>query len=423
MGLDFLPKIDYYEIVMHNSRGFMYKQRTLEKYIKDLSSQFKVILVTGARQVGKSTLLKHCDENRNYVTLDDYRAREMAINEPELFLQRYKAPLIIDEIQYAPNLLSYIKIVVDNSEDKGQYWLTGSQQFHMMKNVTESLAGRVAVLDLKGFSLKEISNEEQIPFVPTMEFIEHMRKNSKIQDLTSIYKLIWRGSYPEVNVNNSDWETFYRSYLQTYIERDIKDLNAVKNEMDFLKFLRVLAARTGQMLNYTDIANEVGVSVNSIKSWVSILVSSNIVYLLQPYFSNLNKRIVKTPKVYFLDTGLCSYLTNWETFETLERGAMNGAIFETFVISEIIKSYVHNAKTPNIFYYRDKDKKEIDVIIEKNGKLYPIEIKKSAKPDKNMLKHFSVIQSEKLGLGAVVCLAKEDFPITENVNAIPVGYL
>ena len=279
------------------------------------------------------------------------------------------------------------------------------------------------MIDLKGFSIKEILNENQIPFVPTLEFVEQMRQSSKSQDLRNIYDIIWKGSYPDINVNNLNWETFYGSYLQTYVERDIKNLNAVKNEMDFLKFLKIIAARTGQMLNYSDVANEVGVSVNTIKSWVSILVSSNIIYLLQPYFSNLNKRIVKTPKIYFLDTGLCSYLTGWETSNTLESGAMSGAIFETFVISEIIKSYVHNVKVPNIYYYRDKDKREIDVIIEKNGKLHPIEIKKSANPNKSMLKHFSVIPSDKLAEGAIVCLSKEDFPITNNISAIPISYV
>lgn len=402
----------------------MYINRTLEKHIKQLSYQFKVILVTGARQVGKSTLLKHCDPERNYVTLDDYRAREMALNDPELFLQRYKAPLIIDEIQYAPSILSYIKIAVDNSDKKGQYWLTGSQQFHMMKNVTESLAGRVAIVDLKGLSLKELDDLEQVPFIPTADNIENMRKSSKYHDLTDIYQKIWRGSYPEVNTNtDTDWETFYKSYLRTYIERDIKDLNAVKNEMDFIKFLKVLAARTGQMLDYTDISKEVGVSSPTIKSWVSILVSSNIVYLLQPYFSNINKRIVKTPKIYFMDTGLCSYLTNWDNSQVLESGAMSGAIFETYVVSEIIKSYAHNIKEPNIYYYRDKDKREIDVIIERNGKLYPIEIKKSSNPDKSAIKNFSVISEDNLGNGAVVCLAKEDYPITKNINAIPISYI
>ena len=245
----------------------MYINRTLEKHIKQLSNQFKVILVTGARQVGKSTLLKHCDPERNYVTLDDYRAREMALNDPELFLQRYKAPLIIDEIQYAPSILSYIKIAVDNSDKKGQYWLTGSQQFHMMKNVTESLAGRVAIVDLKGLSLKELDDLEQVPFIPTADNIENMRKSSKYHDLTDIYQKIWRGSYPEVNTNtDTDWASFYKSDVRTYIERDIKYLNAVKNEMDFIKFLKVLAARTGQMLDYTDISKEVGVSSPTIKS-------------------------------------------------------------------------------------------------------------------------------------------------------------
>lgn len=403
----------------------MYKQRTLENSIKKLNNQFKVLLITGARQVGKSTLLKHCDPDRSYVTLDDYKARELAINEPELFLQRYKAPIIIDEIQYAPNLLSYIKIAADSSDAKGQFWLTGSQQFHMMKNVTESLAGRVAVIELKGFSLKELVQEEQIPFLPTPEFIEQMRSSSTAHDLDllGIYDIIWRGSYPDLNVNSTDWNIFYKSYLQTYIERDIRELNAVKNEMDFLKFLRVLASRTGQLLNHTDIATEIGVSSLTIKAWVSILVSSNIIYLLQPYYSNLNKRIVKTPKVYFTDTGLCAYLTNWETALTLESGAMSGAFFETFVIGEIIKSYTHNCREAGIYYYRDKEKKEIDVIIEKNGKLYPIEIKKSANPDKSMIKSFSVIPKEKKGEGAIICLTKEDFPVMPDVNAIPIRYI
>lgn len=402
----------------------MYIKRTLENDIKELSNQFKVLLITGARQVGKSTLLKYCDQNRNYVTLDDYKERSMALNEPDLFLQKHKPPLIIDEIQYAPNLLSYIKMTVDNSDKKGMYWLTGSQQFHMMKNVTESLAGRVAIIDLKGLSLKEIDNEKQIPFIPEKFYIEEMQKSHKTHDLNDIYKIIWQGSYPELySKENLRWETFYKSYIRTYIERDIKDLNVIKNEMDFLKFLQVTAARTGQMLNYNDIANEVGVALTTIKSWISILVSSNIVYLLQPYFNNLNKRTVKTPKLYFLDTGLCSYLTGWDNPNILESGAMSGAIFETFVVGEIIKSYQHNGKAPNIYYYRDKDKKEIDVIIERNGKLYPIEIKKTGNPDKKMIKNFSVIPYERLGEGALICLVQDYLPITENVNAIPVSYV
>ena len=403
----------------------MYIKRTLENVIIETSQHFKVLLVTGARQVGKSTLLKMCDSNRNYVTLDNPNIREMALKEPELFLDRYSPPVIIDEIQYAPNLLSYIKIRVDNSNDNGGYWLTGSQQFNMMKNVSESLAGRVGIINLMGFSLSELLHKtSQESFLPVLDYIECARKNTKSYNLKDLYQIIWRGSYPAVIADKDiNWETFYSSYLQTYLERDIRDLTAVSNEMTFLTFIKVVASRTGQMINYSDIANEVGVSVPTVKSWLSLLVSSGIVYMLQPYFNNINKRLVKTPKVYFADTGLCSYLTGWNSAEVLETGAMSGAIFETFVVTEIIKSYKHNGKTPKIYYYRDRDKREIDVIIEQNGKLYPVEIKKTANPDKNMIRSFGVIPLDKQGTGAVICLVKEDLPLTNNVSAIPVFYL
>ena len=403
----------------------MYINRIIEDKINQLSSQFKVILITGARQVGKSTVLKMCDSKRNYISLDDPKARLLALNDPEMFLEKYAPPITIDEIQYAPNLFPYIKMIVDNSDKKGQYWLTGSQQFSMMENVTESLAGRVAIINLKGLSIDEIqANPYNEPFIPTNEFIQNKRKTSKTLGLRDVYEMIWRGSYPEINsTSNIDWQTFYGSYLQTYIERDIKHLNIVSSEVDFLKFIKVIAARTGQMLNYLDIANEVGISQHIAKNWLDLLIRSDIIYLLPPYFRNINKRILKTPKVYFSDTGLCSYLTDWETPQTLESGAMSGAIFETFVVNEIIKSYKNAGKEPNIYYYRDKDKKEIDVIIERNGKLYPIEIKKTANPDKSMVKNFAVIPNDRLGEGAVVCLVKDDLPLTENVNILPVGYI
>ena len=366
----------------------MYISRIIEDKINQLSSQFKVLLITGARQVGKSTVLKMCDSKRNYISLDDPKARLLALNDPEVFLEKYTPPVTIDEIQYAPNLFPYIKMIVDNSDKKGQYWLTGSQQFSMMENVTESLAGRVAIINLKGLSLDEIqTNTYTEPFIPTIDFIQNRRKTSKTLGLKNVYEMIWRGAYPEINSSdNTDWQTFYSSYLQTYIERDIKHLNIVSNEVDFLKFIKVIAARTGQMLNYLDIANEVGISQHIAKNWLDLLIRSDIIYLLPPYFRNINKRILKTPKVYFSDTGLCSYLTDWETPQTLESGAMSGAIFETFVVNEIIKSYKNAGREPNIYYYRDKDKREIDVIIERNGKLYPIEIKKTANPDKSMAK-------------------------------------
>lgn len=403
----------------------MYIKRTIEKLILEASENYGVILLTGPRQSGKSTVLKHCDTQRNYVTLDDPSARELAINEPKLFIQRYSAPVIIDEIQYAPELLHYIKIEVDTKQQKGAYWLTGSQQFHMMKNVSESLAGRVAILNLIGFSLRELnSNISNVAFLPTQEYIEASRNQTSKLELNELYTIIHRGSFPAINANpNQNWETFYGSYLQTYLERDIRDLTSISDEMSFLKFIRAIASRTGQLLNYSDIASSVGISQPTAKSWLSVLISSGLVYLLEPYYNNLNKRMVKTPKIYFLDTGLCAYLTHWNTSEVLEAGAMSGAFFETFVIAEILKSYLHNGKRAPIYFYRDKDKQEIDLIIEQNGVLHPIEIKKTAKANKSMIKNFSALEQYKVGKGAVICLAGDDLPIAEDVNAIPVSYI
>ena len=394
----------------------MYIQRTAEDTIKKFSKQFKVVLVTGARQVGKSTLLKHCDENRNYVSLDDLTEREMAINEPKIFLENHKAPLIIDEIQYAPQLLSYIKLAVDKSDKKGQYWLTGSQQFHMMKNVSESLAGRVGIVDLMGLSLSEISgNKNSVPF----DIETESNTDKKIYTTEEIFKIIYNGSYPALNNNDEiDRNSFYNSYLRTYIERDIRALTTVSDEMKFLTFIRVVAARTGQLLKYSEIAKEVDISEPTAKSWLSILVSSNLVYLLQPYYKNINKRMTKMPKIYFLDTGLCSYLTGWSSPEVIQKGAMNGAFFETFVVSEILKSYQHNGQTPLMYVYRDTVQKEIDLLIEKNGKLHPVEIKLTANPNKSMVKNFNVI--ENAGMGAIICMKEKEMLLTDAVKVIPV---
>lgn len=402
----------------------MYIKRTSEDVIKKLSKQFKVVLVTGARQVGKSTLLKHCDENRNYVSLDDLSERELAINEPKLFLETHKAPLIIDEIQYAPELLSYIKLIVDKSDKKGQYWLTGSQQFHLMKNVSESLAGRVGILDLMGLSLAELSqtpNNE--PFFPDLEYIEKRRENHKNYSTSDIFKIIYNGSFPALNNQDEfqDRNAFYSAYIRTYIERDIRDLSSISNEMKFLNFIRVVAARTGQVLKYSELANAVDISEPTAKTWLSVLVSSNIVYLLEPYYRNITKRMTKMPKIYFLDTGLCSYLTGWSSPEVIEKGAMNGAFFETFVVSEILKSYRHNGERPLIYWYRDTQQKEIDLLIERDGKLHPIEIKLTSNPNKSMLKHFNILDNQ--GYGGLICMRESDIPLTEDVSAIPISYI
>ena len=397
----------------------MYINRVIEKTLNRLSGQFKVILVTGARQVGKSTLLKHCDIKRNYVSLDDLSEREIAIKEPKLFLENHKPPLIIDEIQYAPELLSYIKLIVDKSDKKGQYWLTGSQQFHLMKNVSESLVGRVGIIDLMGLSLGEILNySDSIPFLPNSDFsIEHKKFSSD-----EVFNMIYNGSFPALNNNEvQDRNAFYSSYVRTYIERDIRDLATVSDEMKFLTFLRVVAARTSQVLKYSTLANDVGISQPTAKAWLSILVTSGLVYLLPPYYKNITSRMTKMPKIYFLDTGLCAYLTGWSNKEVIKNGAMSGAFFETFVVSEIIKSYTNNGERPLIYWYRDTLQKEIDVIIERDGKLYPIEIKLTANPHKSMVKNFDLIDNS--GEGALICLADKVFYLTDEVKVIPIQYI
>ena len=347
----------------------------------------------------------------------------MAIKEPKLFLENHKAPLIIDEIHYAPNLLSYIKLIVDESEEKGQYWLTGSQQFHLMKNVSESLAGRVGILDLMGLSLAELSqNPNNKPFIPNKEYLEERCNNHKNYSTSEIFKIIYNGSFLALNNDCvQDRNAYYSAYLRTYIERDIRDLSSISNEMKFLNFIRVVAARTGQVLKYSELSKEVDISEPTAKSWLSILVSSNIVYLLQPYYRNINKRMTKMPKIYFLDTGLCSYLTGWSSPEVIQQGAMNGAFFETFVVSEIIKSYSHNGERPLIYWYRDKQQKEIDLLIERDGKLHPIEIKLTSNPNKSMIKNFDIIQDA--GQGALICMKENDMLLTENVSIVPLSYI
>lgn len=405
-------------------------KRTLEKTIKDVSKSFPVLLLTGPRQVGKTTLLKNISGgNRKYVTLDDFEQRQLAKTDPALFLQIHQPPLIIDEVQYAPELFPYIKMYVDKNKAPGLFWLTGSQKFHLMKNITESLAGRVAILDMLGFSYKEITNiaDKSIPFLPTASWVEDAGQQfSKSPDINEIYKSIYRGSFPKlISDENMSRDIFYSSYIQTYIERDVKDITKIGNELRFLNFLKAIAARTGQLINYTDIARDVDIDVKTANAWASVLETSGLIKFLQPYYNNITKRIIKTPKMYFLDTGLCSYLTGWDSPKTLEAGAMSGAIFETYVFAEILKSYWNNGRDPNIYFYRDKDQREIDFIFEYNGMLYPVEVKKTATPSLSSIKSFSALESLKkpVGEGAVICLYKELFPFNKDVMLIPVNAL
>ncbi|MFZ3373506.1 MAG: DUF4143 domain-containing protein, partial [Desulfitobacteriaceae bacterium] len=324
--------------------------------------------------------------------------------------------------------LIYIKISADESGKKGQFFLTGSQQFKMMKNVSESLAGRIGIINLLGLSLREIKNDSfNKIFVPTEEYFAERKTLVKPADYKEVWEIIHKGSMPAMYADELDWQMFYAAYTKTYIERDVGDLTQVGDELKFIKFIIAMASRTSQMLNLSSVANEVGISVPTADRWLSILISSNIVYLLQPYFNNITKRAVKTPKLYFLDTGLAAYLTKWNTPEVLEAGAMAGAFFETFVVAEVLKSY-YNAGVldPSLYYYRDRDAKEVDLLIEQNGATYPIEIKKTANPGKEHINNFLVLEKIKgvtVGTGGVICMYDKSVRINDKNVSIPVTWL
>lgn len=408
----------------------MHIDRNLKSVIKKTTKDFRVLLLTGPRQVGKTTLLKEAQKiGRSYVTLDDLSARYAAISDPAGFIQRLKLPVLIDEVQYAPELFSYIKMTVDQRKERGLFWLTGSQQFDMMKNISESLAGRVGILKLQGISLAEEQKRlTEKPFLPDLKTIKSRQKNVTTLSLSKIYHRIWRGSFPDiVNNNGKNWEQFYDSYVSTYIQRDIREHLKISNHLPFFRFMQIAAARTGQLINYSDMARDVGngISEPTIKAWLSALHASGIVYLLEPYFNNKTKRLIQTPKLYFMDTGLCSFLAGWLNFEALERGAMSGAILETYVISEIIKSYIHNGRNPHIYFYRDKEKNEIDLLIEENNKLYPIEIKKTASIQNLKLPNLAILEKLKvdIGHGGVICFVDSPLPLSKNLDAIPVSWI
>lgn len=394
-------------------------KRNAEETINNLNNTFKVVLVTGPRQVGKTTLLKSMmPKNMTYISLDDEVLREQAKKNPKGFLEEYSGRLFIDEIQYAPNLLSYIKINVDNSNETGQYWITGSQQFNLMKNVSESLAGRVGILNLNSLSYNEIIGSNNNLFIPGDY------KKSEYIDVNKLYEFIFNGGLPEIITRKDlNRDAFYESYINTYIERDIKQLTQVANELSFRQFMVAIATRTGEQLNYSNIAREVGVSDVTIKNWLSILITSGIVYLLEPYMSNKLKRMTHMPKIIFMDTGLCSYLAGWEDARSLQLSSNAGHYLETYIISEIIKKYNSKSKRLNISYYRDKDKNEVDLIIEKNNTIYPFEIKKTSNPTISMIKNFSKLESsgKLIGEGGIICTYDFLMHLDEKNYIIPIS--
>lgn len=417
-----------------------YIKRAIEDVVKDSAMNFKAVLVTGARQTGKSTLLKHLYPEIKEISFDDPFVEEQAKNNPDMFMMLNKPPLFLDEIQYVPSLFRYIKLSCDKSDDKGLFYLSGSQPFKLMDMVSDSLAGRIAIIEMTPLSLREIMNDEcKSPFLPTLDYIQE--RNNTVKKPDSIWEIIHRGGYPALQDSKMDWNMYFSSYIKTYLERDVRELAAVQDLDAFRRFMVACAARTGQMLNYANIAEEVGKDANTIRNWVSILEASGIVYILEPFANSALKRVIKTPKMYFRDTGLAAYLTRWLTPETLANGAMSGEIFETFVISEILKSYSNRGLDYRYFvsYYRGKDKirkkkngdivqeeAEIDFIIEENGILYPIEIKLNANVTADMTSVFRVLDNlpeKKRGMGAVVCMCPMPGMLRENVLQIPCWYI
>ena len=350
-----------------------YISRNLETVVSQLTKEYPVVLLTGPRQVGKTTMLKKLMENTNrgYVSLDDLNARNLAKSDPELFLQLHKPPILIDEVQYAPELFTYIKIHVDKNQNPGDFWLTGSQVFKLMRGVQESLAGRVAVLSMTTLSQAEISNRDMTPFIVDLEALS--KRERITADTHGIFDRIFKGSMPAIiSGANTNSQIFYSSYLSTYIERDVKELAESIDSLKFLRFMTAVAARCGQMLNVAEVARDADINQQQAKAWLNVLETLGIIFYLRPYSNNLLKRLVKTPKLYFYDTGLVCYLTRWSSAETLESGAMNGAILENYVVSEIAKTYLNCGQEPFMYYYRDKDAKEIDIVLEHDGVLNPI---------------------------------------------------
>lgn len=417
-------------------------KRHIEGVVERRSKNSKAILLTGPRQVGKSTLYKHLFGKVNQVTFDDDLLLAQAEEDMNLFLLNNPCPLMIDEVQKCPSIFNKLKIVLDNTDEYGNFYLTGSQKLQLMEGVSESLAGRVSIVELEGLSLREIYD---VPFskhfVPTQEYIKE-RESAVKNYRKNLWETIHRGSYPELYSNpEREWTDFYQSYVKTYLERDVNKLIRAKNHLTFVKFLTCVAARTGQVVNYANISSEVGVSEVTVKEWISILEKSGIIYILKPYTSSALNRAIRSPKLYFRDTGLCCYLTRWLTPETLKNGAMAGAMFETFVINEILKSYSNEGLEYdfNVFYYNGKDKKrkkengeevevdgEIDLILQEDGILYPIEIKMSASPKADMASEFDVLDGvpdKKRGMGVIICLYDKKMYLRENLIALPLEFI
>lgn len=405
----------------------LYINRAMENTFLRMNKEFPVILLTGPRQVGKTTMLQNLSQaeniGREYITLDDLTERELAKNDPKMFFQIHKPPVFIDEVQYAPELFPYIKIHVDQNHNPGDFWLTGSQVFKLMDGVQESLAGRICLLHMSPMSQAEINGKASQPFEVNLDKLAERAKNTTVLDVTSLYARIFKGGMPAlISGQYTQQQAVYSSYIPTYIDRDVKEISGTVDSLKFMNFITATAALTSQMLNYKTIADAADLSVPTVKSWLGILERLGIIFYLHPYSNNLLKRMVTKPKLYFYDCGLVSYLTKWSDPQTLMNGAMSGAILENFVVSEIVKSYQNSGLEPHIYYYRDKDSKEIDVVLESNGTLSPLEIKKTSMPEKRLTNVFKVLEKSgmKIGTGGILCMSDKLTAFDKNNLIIPI---
>ena len=403
-----------------------YIHRTLEQKIMDISRDYSCLLLIGPRQVGKTTMLEHLmkGSERRKVTLDDAENRRLAQSDPALFLEMHPAPVLIDEVQYAPQLFSYIKINVDNGAAPGSYWLTGSQAFQLMELAQESLAGRTAIVHMSALSQSELYGDGTTePLSINPEKLNHRKEHLSSCNSVEMFERIWSGGMPGHRSGRyTDRDVFYSSYIQTYINRDVSDMIPGVDKLLFADFIRAAACRVGQLLNTHDIAQDVGVSDDTAKRWLQVLEKSEVIFYLRPYSNNLLKRTVRTPKMYIFDTGLAAYLTKYSSPEILMNGAINGAILENYTVAEIRKTWLNSARECLMHYYRDRDTNEIDMVIEADGELHPLEIKKSTNPGTELASAFKVLDKGSVprGTGAILCLREEMSAIDRNTFILPI---
>ena len=403
--------------------------RDIAPTISKLSQSYSAVMLTGPRQVGKTTVLMNLkEESRTYVTLDDWTQRNLARTDPRMFLELTSAPVMIDEVQYAPQLFSYIILQIDQNAKPGAFWLTGSQSFSMMRLAQESLAGRVALLHMSALTQHEIysTNSSLRPFSLELRALQDAQEISKPADVNEIYTRIWQGSMPAyVSGRHPDRDVFYSSFIQTYLARDLTDQSSNVDRYRFVDFIRAAACRCGCLLNISAIANDVGISPATAKHWLGILEQSDLIFFLHPYANNLLKRTVKAPKLYFFDTGLVAYLTRHNSPETLANGALCGQILENYVVNQIRAGFHNVGRQYPLWYYRDFDQDEIDLLLEADGVLHPIEIKRMTTPNLSITKTFKKLKNKNLpiGAGAVICNAPQLSALDNDVFVVPVWML